>query len=114
VSAEFGGILENLWLIILLSLLAIVSKLVGGAIGAKICGFPWANSMAVGAAMISRGEVALIIAAIGLQNNLLTADMFAVLIVVVLVTTIVTPPLMKLFFSKVKEEPEQVALKKDA
>ena len=114
VSAEFGGILDNLWLIILLSLLAIVTKLVGGAIGAKICGFPWANSMAVGAAMISRGEVALIIAAIGLQNNLLTADMFAVLIVVVLVTTIVTPPLMKLFFSRVKAEPEKLVLKKDA
>jgi Kef-type K+ transport system membrane component KefB len=64
--------------------------------------------------MISRGEVALIIAAIGLQNNLLTADMFAVLIVVVLVTTIVTPPLMKLFFSRVKAEPEKLVLKKDA
>lgn len=114
VSAEFGGILENFWLIILLSILAILTKLVGGALGAKICGFPWINSMAVGAAMISRGEVALIIAAIGLQSNLLTPDMFAVLIVVVLVTTIVTPPLMKLFFSRIKDEPEALALKKDA
>ena len=48
--------------------------------------------------MVSRGEVALIIAAIGLESNLLSQDIFAVIVVVVLVTTIVTPPMMKLFF----------------
>ena len=114
ISAEFGGILENIWLILAWSVLAILTKLVGGAIGAKICGFPWMNSLAVGAAMVSRGEVALIIAALGLESNLLTPEMFAVMIVVVLVTTVVTPPLMKWFFSRVKEEPEAVAMKKEA
>lgn len=49
--------------------------------------------------MVSRGEVALIIAAIGLEANLLTQDMFAVIVVVILVTTIVTPPMMKWFLS---------------
>lgn len=113
-SAEFSGILSNLWLIVLLSLIAIVTKLVGGAIGARLSGFKWKNSMAIGAAMISRGEVALIIAAIGLENNLLPADLFAVLIVVVLVTTIVTPPLMKFFFGRLQNESDAVALKKNA
>ncbi|GEC91965.1 MULTISPECIES: cation:proton antiporter [Brevibacillus] len=113
VTAQFSGILENLGLIVLLSVIAIVSKLIGGAFGAKITGFPWKNSMAIGAAMVSRGEVALIIAAIGLENNLLTQDMFAVLIVVVLLTTIVTPPMMKMFFSKTSQ-PEEMALKKNA
>ncbi|RNB83480.1 cation:proton antiporter [Brevibacillus panacihumi] len=114
VSAEFSGIVQNLGLIVVLSLIAIVTKLVGGAIGARISGFKWKNSMAVGAAMISRGEVALIIAAIGLENKLLSADLFAVLIVVVLVTTIVTPPLMKFFFSRLKDDGDAVALKKNA
>jgi len=47
--------------------------------------------------MISRGEVALIIAAIGLYSRLLTQDMFAIIVVVVLVTMIVTPSMMKWF-----------------
>jgi monovalent cation:proton antiporter-2 (CPA2) family protein len=114
VTAQFSGIVENLGLIVFLSVLAIVSKLVGGAIGAKLSGFEWRNSMAVGAAMVSRGEVALIIAAIGLESKLLTEDMFAVLVVVVLVTTIVTPPMMKWFFSDKNQKTEELALKKNA
>lgn len=114
VTAQFSGIVENLGLIVFLSVLAIVSKLVGGAIGAKLSGFEWRNSMAIGAAMVSRGEVALIIAAIGLDSKLLTEDMFAVLIVVVLVTTIVTPPMMKWFFSDKNQKTEDLALQKNA
>lgn len=90
---------SNHWgLIIGLSILAIATKLVGSAIGAKLAGFDWNSSLGIGSAMISRGEVALIIAAIGLESGLLSRDMFAVIVVVVLVTTIITPPLMKLFF----------------
>ncbi|HZG82786.1 MAG TPA: cation:proton antiporter, partial [Brevibacillus sp.] len=113
-SAEFSGIVQNLGVIVILSIIAIATKLVGGAIGARISGFKWNNSMAIGAAMVSRGEVALIIAAIGLENKLLSPDMFAVLIVVVLVTTIVTPPLMKFFFSRKKDDVEALALKENA
>jgi Kef-type K+ transport system membrane component KefB len=102
ISAEFTGIKENLGLIIGLTLIAILTKLIGGALGAKLAGFNWMSSFGVGAAMVSRGEVALIIAAIGLDAHLLTKDMFAVILVVVLVTTIVTPPMMKMFFSNDK------------
>jgi monovalent cation:proton antiporter-2 (CPA2) family protein len=101
VTAEFGGIKENLGLIFMLSILAILTKLIGASLGAKAANFSWTRSLAIGSAMISRGEVALIIAAIGLEAKLLNKEIFAVIIVVVLVTTIVTPPLMKLFFRKV-------------
>jgi monovalent cation:proton antiporter-2 (CPA2) family protein len=107
VTAEFGGIKENLGLIVILSILAILTKLIGASIGAKAANFSWNRSLAIGSAMISRGEVALIIAAIGLEANLLNQEMFAVMVVVVLVTTIVTPPLMKLFFRKVIEEKQK-------
>jgi Kef-type K+ transport system membrane component KefB len=50
--------------------------------------------------MVSRGEVALIIAAMGLEAGLLDKDMFAVVVIVVLVTTLITPPMMKLFMKK--------------
>lgn len=98
VTAEFIGITQNLGLIAGLSVLAIATKLVGAALGAKLSGFAWRSSWGIGAAMVSRGEVALIISAIGLENGLLNKEMFAVIVVVVLVTTIVTPPMMKLFF----------------
>jgi len=98
VSAQFIGIGDHFDLIIGLSLLAIVTKLFGSAIGAKMAGFSTRSSLGIGAAMVSRGEVALIIAAIGLESKLLPEDMFAVIVVVVLLTTIVTPPMMKFIF----------------
>jgi monovalent cation:proton antiporter-2 (CPA2) family protein len=98
VAAQFSGITENLGLIVLLSILAILTKLIGAAIGAKVAGFSWNSSLGIGTAMVSRGEVALIIASIGLETKLLSQDLFAVIVVVILVTTIVTPPMMKWFF----------------
>lgn len=109
VTAEFSGIAQHIWLIIGLSLLAIATKLAGAAIGAKLAGFPWRSSLGIGAAMVSRGEVALIIAAIGLESNLLQAGMFSVIVVVVLVTTLVTPPMMKLFFHRPEAGKQQAA-----
>lgn len=98
ITVEFAGISKNIGLIAILSLLAILTKLIGAAIGAKAAGFGWNSSWGIGTAMVSRGEVALIIAAIGLESKLLSQSMFAVIVVVVLVTTIVTPPMMKWFF----------------
>ncbi|MGG1369908.1 cation:proton antiporter [Priestia megaterium] len=98
VTAQFSGIMDNIGLIVLLSIVAILTKLIGASVGAKLAGFNWNSSLGIGSAMISRGEVALIIAAIGLESKLLTQDMFAIIVVVVLVTTIVTPPMMKWFF----------------
>ncbi len=99
VTAQFSGIIDNLGLIVLLSIIAILTKLIGASIGAKLAGFNWNSSLGIGSAMISRGEVALIIAAIGLESKLLTQDIFAVIVVVILITTIVTPPMMKWFFN---------------
>jgi monovalent cation:proton antiporter-2 (CPA2) family protein len=98
VTAQFSGITQNLGLIVLLSIIAILTKLIGASVGAKLSGFNWNSSLGIGSAMVSRGEVALIIATIGLESKLLTQDMFAVIVVVILVTTIVTPPMMKWFF----------------
>ena len=90
--------------IIVFSIIAILTKLIGGAIGAKIGGFPTTNSLAVGSGMIARGEVGLIIASIGLNNGLFSTSLFPVIIAVILITTIVTPPLLKVFLQKQKKE----------
>ncbi|MEH7085930.1 cation:proton antiporter [Neobacillus drentensis] len=99
-SVSFDGVSQHLGLMFGLSILAILTKLIGAAAGAKMARFSWKNSLGIGAAMVSRGEVALIIATIGLETKLITQELFSVLVVVVLVTTIVTPPMMKYFFNQ--------------
>ncbi|WP_438448968.1 cation:proton antiporter [Gorillibacterium sp. sgz5001074] len=100
VTAQFMGLAGHLPLIAGLSILAVATKLAGSAAGARLAGFPGRASWGIGAAMVSRGEVALIIAAMGMDAGLLREDMFAVLVAVVLITTIVTPPMMKGFFKE--------------
>ncbi|MBN6204831.1 cation:proton antiporter [Ralstonia pickettii] len=104
ISAEFSGILDNLVLIIVLSVFAILTKFLGAGAGAKLSGYSWRSSGGIGSAMVSRGEVALIVAAIGQEANLIPQDLFATMIVVVIVTTLVTPPMMKAFFKQRKPE----------
>lgn len=122
VTAEFAGITDHLGLIAGLSVLAILTKLIGSAAGARLAGFDRWNALGVGAAMVSRGEVALIIAAIGLEAKLLQPDLFTVIVVVVLITTIVTPPLMKLFFQRAdrsadtletRESPKEISVRSE-
>jgi monovalent cation:proton antiporter-2 (CPA2) family protein len=98
-SVSFAGVGEQLWFILSLTLLAILTKFVGAGLGARITGFNTRSSIGIGAGMISRGEVALILAAIGLEANLLAKEYFTPLIIVVILTTLVTPPLLKLVFS---------------
>jgi monovalent cation:proton antiporter-2 (CPA2) family protein len=105
-KVTFAGMTDYIWTIVWLSILAIITKLIGAALGAKASQFSWRNSFGIGAAMVSRGEVALIIAAIGLDSKLVSQELFAALIVVVLVTTIVTPPLMKTVFKDGKRNIE--------
>lgn len=81
-----------------LVLVAIVAKAVGCAAGAAASGFNVKESVRVGAGMISRGEVGLIVAGYGLTNGLISRDVFSASVIMVLATTMVTPPLLKLVF----------------
>lgn len=81
---------------IVLLIIAIVSKVVGCGLGAKVCGYSGKDALSVGIGMISRGEVALIVAQKGAQVGLITADMFPAVVLVVIVTTLITPILLKL------------------
>jgi len=97
---QLTGIMENIWFIIAFSLLAIVTKLFGCAIAAKMTGFSTNHSLIVGAGMVSRGEVALIIASIGLTSGLLSIQYFTATVIIILITTMVTPPLLKFLFGR--------------
>ncbi len=87
-------------------LFAIVSKIVGAGGGSWLGGFSRISALRVGVGMVSRGEVGLIIAAVGISLGILQAEIFTVAVFVVLVTTILTPPLVRWSFS-LPDEPQQ-------
>lgn len=81
---------------IVVSLLAIASKLVG-------CGLPvlssgWKTALKVGVGMVPRGEVGLIVALVGLQMNVISESAYALVIVMTAATTLVAPPLLRILF----------------
>jgi Kef-type K+ transport system membrane component KefB len=83
---------------IVLTLVAILTKIVGCGFGAAICKYKPKECVQIGVGMISRGEVALIVANKGKDNGLISEELFAPIIIMVVVTTIVTPILLKLVF----------------
>ena len=99
-AVSFEGIGDQIGFIIVFSVIAVITKFVGSGIGARLSGFNTKSSMGIGAGMISRGEVALILAVMGLESGLLPAQYYTSLIIVIIVTTIVTPPLLKAIFGK--------------
>lgn len=103
-NITFEGIGSQLWFILVLSIIAVLTKLFGAGVGARLSGFDNHSSLAIGAGMISRGEVALIIAASGLESGLLLPQYFTSVVMVVIVTTLVTPPMLKVIFPKEKQE----------
>ncbi|MCR5396100.1 MAG: cation:proton antiporter [Lachnospiraceae bacterium] len=105
IKVTLGGMSASLWIFaIVLTIVAILTKVVGCGLGAKICGFKWKESVQIGVGMISRGEVALIVADKGRQLGLINTDMFAPVVLVVIVTTLITPILLKLVFKN--KEPQ--------
>ncbi len=93
---------------ILLTVIAIVTKILGCGAGALMTKFTRKESLQVGVGMISRGEVALIVANKGLPLGLIDAVYFGPIIIMVVVTTIVTPVLLKLVFHSKKESTPQI------
>ncbi|MBI4888876.1 MAG: cation:proton antiporter [Acidobacteria bacterium] len=83
---------------VVLVLVAIVAKAVGCGVCARLAGFTTKEAVRVGAGMISRGEVGLIVAGYGLASGLIDREVFSASVIMVLATTMVTPPLLRLLF----------------
>lgn len=83
-----------------LLIIAILTKVVGCGLGAKMFKFTNHEALAVGVGMISRGEVALIVAQKGAAAGLINTNLFPAIVLVVVVTTLVTPILLKLVMSR--------------
>lgn len=81
---------------IVISILACISKVVG--CGAPLLRQGWRPALKVGVGMMPRGEVALIVALIGLQMNAISQSAYAIVIFMTAVTTVLAPPLLRILF----------------
>jgi Kef-type K+ transport system membrane component KefB len=93
-----------LWLFVVITITAIIGKLLGSGFGAKLAGFSWREAGQLGTGMVSRGEVGLILAAVGAEQGLLTSSEFSAIIGMIIITTLVTPPMLRALFLESKKE----------
>ncbi len=97
------GLLDRpeLWLITLaLIAIAIVGKLAGAAIAARVAGYDWRASAVIGTLMNTRGLTELIVLNLALDAGAISNTLFAMLVIMAVVTTLMTGPLLKLLDPK--------------
>ncbi len=76
---------------------AVIGKLAGGAVGARLVGYGWRDSLAVGSLMNARALMELIVIKVGLDAGLIGPELFTMLLVMAILTTVMTGPLLTLF-----------------
>lgn len=81
-------------------LVALVTKIVGCGLVGRLCRFKWNDSLKIGVGMMTRGEVALIVAQKGLSVGLLTPVYFTAVILLIIVSSISTPIILKVLYAK--------------
>ena len=98
-----------LLLAVVIIVMAIASKFFGSGLGARWAGFTWRESWQMGAGMVSRGEVGLIVANVGISAGLVSDSEFSAIVGMVLATTIATPPMLRALFAEPKKKLEEPA-----
>jgi Kef-type K+ transport system membrane component KefB len=93
---------DSLVLMIGMVLVAIVSKVLGAGLGARLGGLTNREALQLGVGMMSRGEVGLIVVTVGVDNGLIEPEVFAAVVGVVILTTLLTPPLLRSLFDRPK------------
>jgi Kef-type K+ transport system membrane component KefB len=106
----------SLGLFLAMAVLAVLSKVLGAGLGALLSGFSRQEALQLGVGMMSRGEVGLIVATVGINQGLINESTFAAIVGVVIVTTLLTPPLLRSLFSKAakrSDEEQEAAVQGD-
>lgn len=106
IKTELSGFTPKIYLFTaVLLFVALISKVIGCGLAAKIFKFPAREALAVGIGMVSRGEVALIVAQKGFNAGLLDLSLFPSVVAVVIVTTLLAPILLKIV---IKDESDKL------
>jgi Kef-type K+ transport system membrane component KefB len=93
---------------IVLTIVAIISKIIGCGFGGRLSGFTNKESLQLGIGMVSRGEVGLIVAAFAINQGVLAQDTFSIIVFMVIIATLVTPPMLRAAFKgQAQKQPAQ-------
>jgi Kef-type K+ transport system membrane component KefB len=87
-------------LFLVMTLVAIIGKIFGAGLGARLAGFSNLESLQLGTGMMSRGEVGLIVASVGIVQGLILQETFSAVVGVVIMTTLLTPPALRALFKR--------------
>ena len=98
------GIIAGYIFALILTIAAILSKLIGCGFGAYVNHFKLKECLQIGVGMVSRGEVALIVAEKGRQFGLVSSKLFGPIVLVVIATTLITPIGLKMVFAESGEK----------
>lgn len=79
---------------------ALICKIIGCSVTAKICRFNTADSFKIGVGMMTRGEVALIVSQKGLSCGIISSAYFTPVILLILVSSVITPIILKVLYSR--------------
>jgi Kef-type K+ transport system membrane component KefB len=101
-ARELAG--EGLQLRADLTLIAGVGMVLGSGLGASLSGFTRRESLQLGVGMMSRGEVGLIVASVGITAGLISQEIFSAIVGVVILTTLLTPPLLRVLYAGGKSQ----------
>jgi Kef-type K+ transport system membrane component KefB len=104
-----GVNIDVLFLAGIIIAIAVGTKLIGCALPSLLFLKDKARSMRVGIGMVSRGEVGLIVAGVGVSSGALTNDIYTAVIIMVAATTIITPIWLKIAYKKESPQPAQVS-----
>ncbi len=81
-------------------IVALLAKVLGCGLMSRLCRYNFSDSLKIGVGMMTRGEVALIVAQKGMAAGLLTADYFTAVILLILVSSFMTPIILKFLYSR--------------
>ena len=100
-KTDISGLTPEIFLFcICFVLVALLTKIIGCGLAAKVCRFNWGDSLKVGVGMMTRGEVALIVAQKGLEGGVVDPVYFTAVILLIVVSSVATPLVLKALFTK--------------
>lgn len=94
-------------LTIIITLVAIATKIIGCGVSARMCRYTPDESLRIGVGMVSRGEVALIVANKGLAAGMMSQVFLAPIVLMVVITTVITPVMLRAVYPKSKKTTEE-------
>ena len=110
-KTDISGLTPEIFLFcVCFVIVALITKIIGCGLAAKICRFNWGDSLKIGVGMMTRGEVALIVAQKGLDVGVVDSVYFTAVILLIVVSSVATPLVLKALFTKMppQKHPSQV------